>query len=140
MKKMLLAAGAFSALAIAMPAAAQSWGGDSIHHRFQQLENRIERGAQRGVLTRGEARNLRMEFRQLVNLDARYRRDGLNRWEFTDLQRRIDSLQMRIRYERRDDDQRWDRDDRRGHDQRWDRDDRRGHDDRDDRGRDRRRD
>ena len=118
MKKVLLAAGAFSALALAMPAAAQSWGGDSIHQRFRQVENRIERGAERGLLTRGEVYGLRAEFRQLVNLDARYRRDGLSRWEFNDLQRRIDNLSMRVRWERRDDDQRWDR---RGRDHdRWD--------------------
>ena len=134
MKKMLLAAGAFSALAIALPAAAQSWGRDPIHQRFSHIEERIERGAERGRLTRQEVRSLRIEFRQLVNLDARYRRDGLNRWEYTDLQRRLDSLAMRVRYERRDGDDRWD--DRRGRDDRWD--DHRGRDGRrdDHRGRD----
>ena len=122
MNKMLLAAGAFSALAIALPAAAQSWGGDPIHQRFRQLEERIERGAERGRLTRQEVRSLRIEFRQLVNLDARYRRDGLNRWEFSDLNRRIDHLQARVRYERRDGDDRWDGRGRdgRGRDGRWD--------------------
>ena len=124
MNKMLLAAGAFSALAIALPAAAQSWGGDPIHQRFRQLEERIERGAERGRLTRQEVRSLRVEFRQLVNLDSRYRRDGLNRWEAADLQRRIDGLALRVRYERRDGEDRWD--DRRGRDGRWD--DNRGRD------------
>ena len=126
MKKMLLAAGAFSALAIALPAAAQSGGGDPIHQRFRQLEERIERGAERGRLTRQEVRTLRIEFRQLVNLDARYRRDGLSRWEFSDLSRRIDHLQSRIRYERRDGDDRWDGRDGRGRDGRDNRDGRDG--------------
>jgi hypothetical protein len=118
MKKFLLAAGALSALGIAAPAAAQSWGGyDQIHQRFERLEQRIERGAESGRITRGELRNLRMEFRQLVNLDARYRRDGLNRWEAEDLMRRADGLSARIRYERRDDDRRYGEryDDRDGH-------------------------
>ena len=127
MKKVLLAAGAFSALAIALPAAAQPYyGGDGIHQRFSQLERRIERGIERGALDRREAQGLRMEFRSLVRLDAQYRRDGLSRWEHQDLTRRIENLSARVRYERRDDDRRYgDRyDDRRDG---WDdRDDRRG--------------
>ena len=108
MKKFLLAAGALSVLAIGAPAAAQSWGGyDPIHQRFQRLETRIERGVDRGMITRREAQALRWEFRQLVNLDARYRHDGLSRWEATDLERRIEGLSARIRYERRDGDQRY---------------------------------
>ena len=103
MKKFLLAAGALSVLAIGAPAAAQSWGGyDPIHQRFQRLETRIERGIDRGLITRREAQALRWEFRQLVNLDARYRHDGLSRWEATDLERRIEGLSARIRYERRE--------------------------------------
>ena len=107
MKKVLIAAAAFSALAIALPAAAQGYyGGDNIHHRFQQLEQRIERGVQRGALDRREAVRLRQDFRMLVRLDSQYRRDGLNRWEHQDLSRRVDALQARIRFERRDDDRR----------------------------------
>ena len=126
MKKVLLAAGAFAALAVALPAAAQPYyGGDGLHHRFAQLEQRIERGAQRGALDRREALRLRQDFRMLVRLDGQYRRDGLSRWEFQDLSRRVDALQARIRFERRDDDRRWD--DHRGRDHdRWD--DRRGRD------------
>jgi hypothetical protein len=109
MKKVLLAAGAFSALAIALPAAAQPYrGGDAVHQRFRNLEQRIERGVDRGLLNRREAIRLRAEFRQLVNLDARYRYDGLSRWEHQDLMRRVDNLSARVRYERRDDDRRGD--------------------------------
>jgi hypothetical protein len=114
MKKVLIAAGAFSALAMALPAAAQPYGGDGIHQQFQRLEMRIERGVERGVLTRQEARGLRHEFRQLVHLDAQYRRDGLSRWEYADLDRRVQGLQARIRWERRDGEQRYGRYDARG--------------------------
>ena len=125
MKQLLFAAGAVSALAIALPAAAQGYGGgyDPIHQQFQRLETRIERGAERGVLTRGEAQRLRSEFRQLVRLDSQYRRDGLSRWEYADLDRRVQALTARGRYERRDDDRRYGRND--------------GHERYDDRGRDR---
>jgi hypothetical protein len=130
MKKVLLAAGAFSALAIALPAAAQSYRGDPIHQQFERLEHRIERGAQSGRLTRNEHRALRYEFSQLVRLDSQYRRDGLSRWEYADLDRRVNALQARLRWERRDGDR---YDDRYGrHDDRYDdrygrRDDRRGY-------------
>jgi len=124
MRKLLFALGAVSTLAIAVPAAAQGY--DAIHQQFQRLENRIERGAERGMLTRNEVRGLRGEFRQLVRLDAHYRRDGLSRWEYVDLDRRIDSLSQRVRWERRDDDRRYDDRsyDDRGYDNR-----RNGHDD-----------
>ena len=59
-------------------------------------------------LARREARGLRYEFNQLARLEAHYRRNGLSRWERQDLDRRFDILEARIRYERRD------RDDRRG--------------------------
>ena len=110
MKKLLLAAAVLSTLSVAVPAAAQSRGyrPDPLHQRFENLENRIERGIDRGAIDRREAQHLRGEFRQLVRLDAQYRRDGLSRWEVSDLERRVDGLSARIRYERRDNDHRGD--------------------------------
>jgi hypothetical protein len=115
MKTVLLAAGTFAALALALPAAAQQGYGygyrDPIHQQFQRLENRIDRGAQTGKLTRHEHRALRSEFSQLVRLDSYYRRDGgLSRGEYMDLQHRTERLQAKLRWERRD----GDRYDRRG--------------------------
>ncbi len=111
MKKVLLVAGALSALAIALPAAAQPYrgGGDNIHQRFSNIEQRIERGIDRGLINRREAVGLRQEFRALVRLDSQYRRDGQSRWEHQDLMRRADGLNARVRYERRDDDRRYGR-------------------------------
>ncbi|MDP3399710.1 MAG: hypothetical protein Q8R97_01165 [Brevundimonas sp.] len=138
MKKLLIPALALAATSVALPAAAQSfsvsigttrapayapayapgYGYDRndryernwvpINQRFRQLDRRIDQGVRNGQLTRREAQSLRHEFNQLVRLEANYRRNGLNRWERQDLNRRFDALEARIRYERRD------RDDRRG--------------------------
>ncbi|HVI31976.1 hypothetical protein [Phenylobacterium sp.] len=110
MKKLtiLTLAGAASALALSATAAsAQPYhhpGNDwqSINQRQQQLDRRIERGVQRGDLTRTEARRLRGEFNQLARLEHRYRVNGLTRWERADLDRRFDRLAAQIRFERRD--------------------------------------
>lgn len=111
MKKLtiLTLAGAASALALAATAAsAQPYhhhpGADwqSINQRQEQLDRRIDRGVQRGDLTRTEARRLRGEFYQLARLEARYRVNGLTRWERADLDRRFDRLAAEIRFERRD--------------------------------------
>lgn len=104
MKKLLAAAVAVSALAVAVPASAQSW--QSINQRQDNLDRRIDQGVRNGALTRGEAVRLRAEFNDLVRLEARYRRDGLHYGERVDLDRRFNLLSQRIRYERRDDDDR----------------------------------
>ncbi|MFW2342065.1 hypothetical protein [Brevundimonas sp.] len=133
MKKLLIPALALAATSVALPAAAQSFslsigttrapayapgyapGYDryerdwvSINQRQRQLDRRIDQGVRNGQLTRREAQSLRREFNQLARLEANYRRNGLSRWERQDLDRRFDVLEARIRYERRD------RDDRRG--------------------------
>lgn len=83
-----------------------------VSQRLDRIDDRIDRGVRRGDLTRREADLLRRDFRNLVQLEARYRYDGFNRWEREDLGRRTDQLAQRIRYERRDPEQRYDRDDR----------------------------
>jgi hypothetical protein len=166
MKKVLISAAALLAAAAALPAAAQGYGqayghpyaqpyahpygqvqGHAyaqqgrwvpVHVRLQRLDNRIERGVERGALTRREAHSLRQEFHSLVRLERHYGRDGLSYGERADLERRLDRLAQRVRFERRDDDRRYD--DRRYDDRRYDdrrHDDRRYDDRRDDRRRDR---
>jgi hypothetical protein len=102
MRKLLAIAVAASTLAIAAPAAAQSW--QNINQRQAQLDHRIDVGVRNGSLTRAEATRLRVEFRALARLEARYRasRPGLTLAERRDLDRRFDLLSARIRYERND--------------------------------------
>lgn len=74
----------------------------NINRRQRQLDRRIDQGLRSGQLTRAEAVRLRAEFRELARVEARYRRGGLSRWEMADLDRRFDSLAMRVRWERTD--------------------------------------
>ncbi len=99
-----------SALTLAAGAAsAQPYYGQShwmpVDQRLERLDRRIDRGIQRGDLTRSEAMRLRGEFRQLVRLEHRYSRNGLSAWERADLDRRFDRLSAEIRWERRDNQQ-----------------------------------
>jgi hypothetical protein len=108
MKKFLAAAAAVSVLAVAAPAAAQSW--QSINERQARLDQRIDVGVRNGSLTRNEAVRLRAEFRDLARLEARYRATGgLSYGERRDLDRRFDLLSARVRYERNDGQDRGDR-------------------------------
>ncbi|HYE45508.1 MAG TPA: hypothetical protein VEA44_07005 [Caulobacter sp.] len=102
MKKIAIAIIAASALAAtAAPALAAPW--QNINQRQAQLDRRIDQGVRTGALSRREAANLRMEFRQIARLEARYRASrGLQVWERRDLDRRFDILSAKIRYERRD--------------------------------------
>ena len=103
MKRILLAAAAVASLtAIAAPASAQAWR--SINQRQAQLDHRIDRGVRTGVLTRGEAIRLRAEFRRILQLEGYYRRTGggLDGRERRDLDRRMDMLAAKIRYEKHD--------------------------------------
>jgi hypothetical protein len=97
--------GATSALTLstASVATAQPYGGwQTINERQARLDRRIENGVRDGDLTRVEARRLRHEFRRIAHLEARYRVDGLSRWERADLDRRFDRLSAQIRDQRHD--------------------------------------
>jgi hypothetical protein len=106
MKKFLITILAASSLtAVALPAMAAPWL--NINQRQAQLDRRIDMGVRNGDLTRREAVNLRAEFQTIARLEMRYRRTGgLQRWEMRDLDRRMDALSRKIRYERHDRDDR----------------------------------
>ncbi len=77
-------------------------GWTNINERQRQLDFRIDQGLRDRSLSRVEAARLRMEFNAIARLEARYRANGLNRFERADLQRRFDYLSNRIAAERRD--------------------------------------
>lgn len=103
MKKTLISIAAVSTLAAAaLPAMASAAPWSNINQRQASLDRQIDQGVRSGALTRREAVNLRSEFRQLVRLEDRYRRGGLNSWERSDLNRRFDALSARIRIAKHD--------------------------------------
>jgi hypothetical protein len=115
MKTMLMTVAAVATLgtaALAMPAAAQPYGGGyghdrggSINERQAELQQRIARAEHSGRLNRREAARLREQLWTIHRIEARYRYDGrLNRFERSDLDQRLDRLAFRVRQEVRDDD------------------------------------
>jgi hypothetical protein len=106
MKKFLIPAIALTLGSVALPAAAQGW--QNINARQANLDTRIDQGVRQGTLTRAEAVRLRADFQTIGRIEADYRRDGLSNWERADLDRRFDALSARIRYERADNQDRWD--------------------------------
>jgi hypothetical protein len=74
----------------------------SINQRQRQLDARIDAGVRDGSLSRREARRLRAEFYDIAALEARYRRDGLNRQERADLDRRFGRLSAEVYAQRHD--------------------------------------
>jgi hypothetical protein len=98
MRKHVLALLAATALAgTAAPALAQS-----VNERQANIEQRINTAARNGAITSTEAARLRAELRQIADVEARYRRDGLSTAERIDLDRRFDALNRQIRTERAD--------------------------------------
>ncbi|MEI9889586.1 MAG: hypothetical protein WDN45_02160 [Caulobacteraceae bacterium] len=111
MKQTLMTLVAVASLAgAAAPAFAQGprpsdW--QPLSARQVELDHRIDDGVRKGQLTRSEARSLRDQFNNLLRLEARYQRGGINYNERTDLQRRYDMLESRVRFEKRDDETRY---------------------------------
>lgn len=108
-----IAASAIPATAIAASAPQPGYGMQSgawqnINARQNRIENRINQGIRSGALTRREATNLRMQFRQIERLEQRYRasRPGLTMAERRDLDRRFDALERSIRVQKNDRDHR----------------------------------
>ena len=122
MKKLFAAAAAVSMLAVAAPAFAQYRDSDrydrdrdyrrdrdydrdrefNINAQQRRLEQRLYAGQRSGRLSYREAGRLRAEFGQIVRLEARYRNNGLSRWERADLSRRLDRLDTLLTAEIRD--------------------------------------
>lgn len=90
------------AASVAIPSVAEAQRHQPIDQRQHNILNRIDRGVRNGSLTRNEAQRLRTEFRGLERLEYRYRANGLSVRERNDLNRRYDVLSQRVRYERRD--------------------------------------
>ncbi|HYG48782.1 MAG TPA: hypothetical protein VD846_12690 [Allosphingosinicella sp.] len=117
MNKILLSMAAVGAIAVAAPAASQTWnnanagGGMGISNRIAQLDARISAGISSGEISRAEARNLRMELRQLRRLEQQYSYNGLTQAERQDLRARLRNLREDIRVA---DNGRYDRDNRFG--------------------------
>lgn len=77
-------------------------GWTPINERQRNLDRRIDAGLRDGSLSRNEAYHLRAEFREIAQLEQRYRRGGLSRQEMRDLDRRFDRLGAMIQAERND--------------------------------------
>jgi hypothetical protein len=75
--------------------------------RGEWLERRIVLGERNGSLTRNQATTLRRDLSSLISLERRYSYGGLSSNERADLDRRFDSLSLRIQPDRRDDQADW---------------------------------
>ncbi|MFA5354666.1 MAG: hypothetical protein WC291_10585 [Thermodesulfovibrionales bacterium] len=94
------------------------WRG-GIRARIHDARASIERGIDRGTLTRHEAGRLRGELDRILYRIDRMRSDGdLSPRERDRIHRDLSRLERHIRREKRDDDTRWDRD-RRDFDRRY---------------------
>ncbi len=104
MKRAMLALVAASSLAAAVPAVANAAPWMNVNQRQANLDARIDQGVRNGSLTRAEAVQLRMEFRQIARLEDQYRasRPGLTMAERNDLDRRMDMLSAKIAVNRHD--------------------------------------
>ena len=108
-----IAAAGVPAAATAAPAYGAGYGmqrgmWQNINARQARIEARINQGIRSGALTRGEAMQLRVRFRAIASLEARYRasRPGLTFAERADLDRRFDALERSIRVQKHDRDHR----------------------------------
>ncbi len=130
MRKFLVSVAIATATLAAVPAAAQYRGDDrqwnqrddrgwynqgpnrravrQLMVRIDQVEQRINQSARRGIISSREALSLRREANQIRNRIQRASRDGLTGREFAQLNSRVNPLEQRLRHERRD------RDGRRG--------------------------
>lgn len=128
MKKLLMAMTAIGALAAAAPAAGQGYDNDryddrrydnqrgwnaggsaGIENRIAQLDARLQAGISAGLIDRAEARDLRMQLRDLRRLERQYSVNGLTQVERQDLQARLREARQDLRLA---DNGRYDRDSR----------------------------
>ena len=119
MNKLLLSMAALGALAAAAPAAAQYGYNSDVHadgragfsSRIAQLESRFQAGLQAGVIDRAEAREIRMQLRDLRRLERQYSFNGFTQAERQDLRNRLREVRADLRLA---DNGRFDRDNRYG--------------------------
>ncbi|HEY0625110.1 MAG TPA: hypothetical protein VGD10_00095 [Allosphingosinicella sp.] len=102
MRSTIFTMAAVSALAIGVPAAAQT-ANANIVNRIGNLQTQIQAGVQAGTITRAEAQPLRQQYRQLRDLERQYSANGLTQTERRDLQTRIQNLREQIRFAARND-------------------------------------
>lgn len=114
---------AATTVAFATPALAQHQGygygqniGREIDQRQAQLEQRVQRMAYDGRISRQEYRLFQRQFQNLDRLQWSFRRDGYSRWERAELHAQLERIHTQIRHERRE--ARHDRRDDR-YDRRW---------------------
>ena len=74
----------------------------NISERLAQIARRIDRGVQRGDLTRLEARDARGQYRQIAHRVDMYRTGGYSRTELAEIDNRLDRLERQVRIDRRD--------------------------------------
>ena len=67
--------------------------------REANIRDRIADGVDNGALSEDQARGLRMELHQIVNLDNRYTDEGRSDWQVRDLNSRLSLLQSRLDYD-----------------------------------------
>jgi hypothetical protein len=106
MKTLIAALAAVATVtAVAAPAAAQPYRGQdryeargayNINAREADLQQRIDRGIRRGLLTRQEVADLNHSLRQFHRTEAAYRADGLTRRERATLDKQLDWLEARL--------------------------------------------
>lgn len=101
-KTILFSILAASAVAISTPAAAQYYGGGQFEARQSQLEQRVQRMAYNGRISRGELNNFRRQFDHFDRLQRSYARGGINPREARELDAQLNRIQSQIRYERRE--------------------------------------
>ena len=92
----LVAGGALAAAAV--PALAQSYDVNTAQ-REDNIRSRIDRHADAGDLSYGQATRLRRELSQIVDLDQRYQEDGMSDSQVRDLNSRLSLLSSRVNYD-----------------------------------------
>ncbi|GAA4779776.1 hypothetical protein GCM10023219_29600 [Stakelama sediminis] len=82
----------------ALPATASAATYGSVNRQQANIQQRISYNAHRGMLTTREARNLRLQLKQIERLEYRYRISGhrLTGGELRDLNRRLDRLSQQV--------------------------------------------
>jgi hypothetical protein len=121
MRKVLISIAAVGAALAAAPSMAQSWGGPGGGYGQPgygnntgygrpgipspwQIRDLVERAIQRGDVSRGDARELREDVRDLIRLDRRARSDGFNPGRQREVERKSQSILRDLRDARRDGD------------------------------------